>query len=64
MKKCSELGFGGQLSVRCANAQPFSCNEMGPLQVILGNSQAIRGPLSGNFQAISGDFRQFSGDFR
>ena len=34
---------------------------MGPLQVILGNFQAIRGPLSGNFQAISGNFQAIWG---
>ena len=45
--------------VRGANAQPFLCNEMGPFPIILGNFQAIRGPLSGNFRQFSGDFRQY-----
>ena len=29
------------MNVRCANAQPFLCNELGPVQAILGSSQAI-----------------------
>ena len=35
-------------SFRCANTQPFLCNEVGPFQVVSGNCQAILG----NFQAI------------
>ena len=30
-----------KLSFRCANAQPFLCNQIGPFQVISGNFQAI-----------------------
>ena len=41
------------LTLRCANAQPFLCNESGPLQATLGNFQAILGNSLGPFQAIS-----------
>ena len=58
--------FFGPQSFRCANTQPFLCNELGPFQAILGNFQAISGnllgPFSGifrQFQAILGNFRQF-----
>ena len=47
--------------VRCANAQPFLCNELGPFQAILGNFQATLGNLLWPF---SGDFRQFQAIFR
>ena len=50
-------------SVRCANTQPFLCNELGPFQAISGNFQAIfrqfAWPLFGYFQAMLGNFRQF-----
>ena len=65
------LGFSEkkkEKNVRCANAQPFLCNEMGPFEVILGKFHAIRGPLSGNLQAtvrrLSGDCQAISGNFR
>ena len=53
--------------LRCANTQPFLCNELGPFQAIfrpfeaiLGNFQAILGNLLGPFfQVISGNFTQF-----
>ena len=38
------------------NTQPFLCNELGPVQAILGDFQAILGNWLGPF---SGDFRQF-----
>ena len=38
-------GEGPSSTFRCANAQPFLCNEVGPFQVISGNCQVI----SGNF---------------
>ena len=60
-------------NVWCANTQPFSCNEFGAFQSILGDFQVILGnllgPFSGDFrqlQAISGNFSQFRvilGDF-
>ena len=49
---------------RCANAQPFLCNEMGPFQVNLGNFQAIFRQLEAPFQAILGNFQAISGNFR
>ena len=42
-------------SLRCTNAQPFLCNELGPFQAILGN---MLGPFSDDlrqFQAILGN---------
>ena len=31
----------GLPKVRCTNAQPFLCNELGPFQALFGNFQAI-----------------------
>ena len=49
--------------VRCANAQPFLCNESGPFQAILGNFQAIfLGPFR-RFQAIFRQSQAILGNF-
>ena len=48
--------------LRCANTQPFLCNELGPFQAILGNFQASLGNLFGPFQVISGNFQAISGN--
>ena len=45
--------------LRCANTQPFLCNEWGPFQAIFRQCSAIcLGPL----QVFSGNLRQFSGN--
>ena len=45
-------------SLRCANTQPFLCNELDPFQAILGNFQAILGnylgPTSGQRCSTAG----------
>ena len=50
--------------VRCANTQPFLCNELGPFQAILGNFQANLGNLLGPFSGIFRQFHAISGNFR
>ena len=54
-----------QHHVRCANTQPFLCNELGPFQAIFRQfSGNLRQFVWGPFQVISGNFRQFVGNFR
>ena len=45
-------GWGTEKYIRCANAQPFLCNDLGPFQAISGNFRQ-------SVWAFSGDFRQF-----
>ena len=49
-------------SLRCANTQPFLCNELGPAQGISGsfsgNSRKSVWAVFRQFQTISGNFRQ------
>ena len=50
------VDFPPLTKVRCANTQPFLCNELGPFQAISSNFQAI---CLGPFQVISDNSRQF-----